>query len=266
MTAITITGAGGRMGRALVQAIEDDPATQLASAVVRSGSALAGLDAAVLGAQASAGRTIFSDLASGLVGSDCLIDFTTPDGCMEALSACLDARCPIVIGTTGFSAEQLDRIDRASGKLPIVLAPNMSVGVNLAFALIEQAARALGGDSDIEIIEAHHRGKRDAPSGTAVRMGEIVADATQRQLEEVALYGRQGLGEPRDRQTIGFSTVRAGDIVGEHTVMFAGDGERLEITHRASSRSNFATGALRAAKWLAQQPSGRYDMSDVLAL
>lgn len=269
MTAIAITGAGGRMGRALAQAIAADPAVQLGAALVRGDSSLLGLDAAVLGAEHAGGGLdciVSSDLQSGIAASDCVIDFTTPECAMDALQACLAARCPLVIGTTGFSAEQLMQIDEVAAELPIVLAPNMSVGVNLAFELIAQAARALGSECDIEVIEAHHRGKRDAPSGTAVRMGQIIADVTQRDLDEVALYGRQGLSEPRDQQTIGFSTVRAGDIVGEHTVMFAGDGERLEITHRASSRGNFAAGAVRAAKWLVQQPPGRYDMGDVLGL
>ena len=263
---IAITGAGGRMGRAIAASIAADPAVQLGAALARPGSPLLGLDAAVLGGIDETGCVISQDVAGGVAGSDCLIDFSTPDLCIDVLQACVDARCPMVIGTTGFSAAQLAEIDRASAQLPIVLAPNMSVGVNLAFKLIALAARALGDDADIEIIEAHHRGKRDAPSGTAVRMGEIVASETQRELEQVALYGRQGLGEPRDAQTIGFATVRAGDIVGEHTVMFASPGERLEVTHRASSRSNFAVGAVRAAKWLLEQPPGRYDMGDVLGL
>ena len=268
MKPIAITGAGGRMGRALVAAIAADSHVQLGAALVRPASQLVGLDAQVLGGETQTGCAISADLAGGIAASECLIDFTTPAACLAVLPLCVEAQCPMVIGTTGFSAEQLAEIDRASATLPIVLAPNMSVGVNLALQLIKSAARALGEEADVEIIEAHHHGKRDAPSGTAVRMGEIVADATGRKLDEVALYGRQGLSEPRERKTIGFSTVRAGDIVGEHTVMFATPGERLEITHRASSRSNFASGAVRAAKWLvSQQPGsspGRYDMGDVL--
>jgi len=263
---IAITGASGRMGRAIAASIAVDTTVQLGGALVRPGSALLGLDAAVLSGTAETGCVISQDVAGAVATSDCVIDFSTPDVCIDALRACVDAGRPLVIGTTGFSPAQLAEIDGASAQLPIVLAPNMSVGVNVAFKLIALAARALGDDADIEIIEAHHRGKRDAPSGTAVRMGEIVASETQRELDQVALYGRQGLSEPRDAQTIGFATVRAGDIVGEHTVMFAASGERLEVTHRASSRSNFATGAIRAAKWLLQQPPGRYDMGDVLGL
>lgn len=273
MKPIAITGAGGRMGRALVAAIAADSQVQLGAALVRPASRLVGLDAQVLGGaaptgdEAQVGCTISSDLPGGIANSDCLIDFTTPDACLAVLPLCVEAQCPMVIGTTGFSPDQLAEIDRASAILPIVLAPNMSVGVNLALQLIRLAAQALGDDADVEILEAHHRGKRDAPSGTAVRMGEVVAAATGRELDEVALYGRQGLSEPRDRKTIGFSTVRAGDIVGEHTVLFATSGERLEITHRASSRHNFASGAVRAAKWLVSQrplQPGRYDMGDVL--
>lgn len=259
---VAVHGAGGRMGRALIAAIEADSAANLAGAIVREGSELIGLDAGTLAGVAAQNVPVSSDLSTAC---DVLIDFTQPEPSLAAISACISQARPIVIGTTGYTAQQLEQVHAAAHKIPLLLAPNMSVGVNLAFQLIEMAARVLGSDVDIEVLEAHHRNKVDAPSGTAVRIGEILAAATGRKLEDVAVYGREGNTGLRERDTIGFATVRAGDIVGEHTVLFAGEGERIEITHRASSRMNFALGGVRAAKWLVNQRPGLYSMSDVLA-
>ena len=198
--------------------------------------------------------------------SDVCIDFTLPGPTVEHAEACRSRRRALVIGTTGLSADQRSKLEDAARDIAIMHAPNMSVGVNLCFKLLDIAARALGDSVDIEIIEAHHRNKVDAPSGTAVRMGEIIAGALGRDLAGCAVYGREGHTGIRDRRTIGFETIRAGDIVGEHTVMFGGEGERIELTHRAASRANFAAGALRAARWVVQRPPGLYDMQDVLGL
>lgn len=260
---IGIHGASGRMGRALIDAVAADSQCTLSAAIVREGSDTLGLDAGTLAGIGAQGVEITSDLNAA---SDVLIDFSLPEPSVAVANACVALNRPLVIGTTGFSAEQLEQIHAAAHKIPLLLAPNMSVGVNLAFKLIEMAARVLADDVDIEVIEAHHRNKVDAPSGTAVRIGELLADATGRNLDGVAIYGREGNTGVRDRETIGFSTVRAGDIVGEHTVLFAGEGERIEITHRASSRSNFALGGVRAAKWLRDQRPGLYSMDDVLAM
>ncbi|MEQ8691745.1 MAG: 4-hydroxy-tetrahydrodipicolinate reductase, partial [Pseudomonadales bacterium] len=195
---------------------------------------------------------------------DVVIDFTVPQATLALATVCRAAGKAMVVGTTGFSDEELTTLHAAAEDVPLFIAPNMSVGVNLTFKLIEMAARALGDEVDVEVLEAHHRHKIDAPSGTAVRMGEILADALGRDLAEDAVYGRQGITGARERKTIGFSTMRGGDIVGEHTVMFAGEGERIEITHRAQSRSNFAQGALRAARYVHGQPAGRYDMQSLL--
>ena len=197
---------------------------------------------------------------------DALIDFTRPEATLEYLNACQSSGKSMVIGTTGFSDDQLQAINDAASSMPIVFAPNMSVGVNLSLKLLDMAARVIGEDADIEIVEAHHRHKVDAPSGTALKMGEVVANALGRDLSECAVYGREGIEEPRDRQTIGFSTIRGGDVVGEHTVSFFMEGERVEITHKASSRLTFANGAVRAASWLEGQSAGLYSMQDVLDL
>jgi 4-hydroxy-tetrahydrodipicolinate reductase len=197
---------------------------------------------------------------------DVLIDFTRPEATLAHLAICRGAGKAMVIGTTGFDEDQKAVIREASKDIPVVFAPNMSVGVNLCFKLLELAARVMGDAADIEIIEAHHRHKVDAPSGTALRMGEVVADALGRNLEDCAVYGREGVTGERERETIGFETIRAGDIVGEHTVMFAAEGERVEITHKASSRMTFAGGAVRAAAWLGDRPRGLFDMQDVLGL
>jgi len=208
--------------------------------------------------------TLGDDLAAVIDDFDVLIDFTAPAVTLDNLALCRRHGKSIVIGTTGFSDEQKQQIQDAAQDIGVVFAPNMSVGVNLCLKLLDVAARALGESVDIEIIEAHHRHKVDAPSGTALRMGEVVADALGRNLKECAVYGREGNTGARERSTIGFETIRAGDIVGEHTVMFAAEGERVEITHKASSRMTFASGAIRAAGWVAGQPNGLYDMPDVL--
>lgn len=266
MINVAITGAAGRMGRTLIQALEDTDGVQLAAALERPGLSLIGSDAGELAGLGTKGVAIVADLDAVLDAFEVIVDFTVPAATLHTVEVCRKAGKAMVIGTTGFDADGRAVIDRAADEIPIMMAPNMSVGVNVAFKLIEMAAGVLGDDVDIEIIEAHHRHKIDAPSGTAVRMGEIVADVLGRDLAECAVYGREGITGPRDGKTIGFETIRAGDIVGEHTVMFAGPGERIEITHRAASRMNFAAGAMRAVKWVSQRSSGLYDMQDVLGL
>lgn len=263
---IAVLGVAGRMGQALVRRLCSHPELSLVAAVARPGSDVLGEDAGVLAGAGACGVSVSDDLAAALAAADLLVDFSTPYASLRALDACVAANCPMVIGTTGFSSAELARIAAAAEQIAIVLAPNMSIGVNLSFKLVQMAASALGDDVDVEVIEAHHSAKVDAPSGTAVRLGEILADTLDRNLEEDAVYGRQGQVGARDRRSIGFSAIRGGDIIGEHTVMFAGIGERLEITHRASSRDNFASGALRAAEYLAQRSSGLFDMQDVLGL
>ena len=260
---VGIHGAAGRMGRALIAAVIADPNCTLEAAIARPGSDVLGLDAGRLAGEAEQGVPLVSDSAAAC---DVLIDFSLPEPSLGAVAACVAAGRPLVIGTTGYSAAQLATVHEAANQIPLLLAPNMSVGVNLAFRLIELAAQVLGDEADIEVLEAHHRNKVDAPSGTAMRIGEILAATTGRELGNVAVYGREGNTGVRNRETIGFSTVRAGDIVGEHTVLFAGEGERIEITHRASSRMNFALGGVRAARWLHGKPPGLYSMDDVLAL
>lgn len=261
-----ICGASGRMGRTLVEAIAGYDGVQVAGAVTRPGHPILGTDVGLLVGLAASGVLVTEDLAAGLNELDAVIEFTLPRATLEHVEMCRAAGCRMVIGTTGFSSEERDVIERAAVEIPIVLAPNMSVGVNLSFKLLEIAAKVLGDDVDVEIIEAHHSKKIDAPSGTAVRMGEIIADALGRNLAGVAVHGREGNTGQRARETIGFETIRAGDIVGEHTVMFAGIGERIEVTHRASSRMNFALGAIRAAHWLQGKEAGLFDMQDVLEL
>lgn len=265
-TRIAINGAAGRMGRCLIQAVEQTEGLELSAAVDRVDSSLLGADAGELAGVGKLGIVITSDVAAATVVSDVIIDFTLPEVAMALLPHCVSNNCRLVIGTTGFSPEQKTQIEQAAEQISMVLAPNMSVGVNLSLKLLDIAARVLGDDVDIEIVEAHHRHKVDAPSGTALRMGEVVADALGRDLKTCAVYGREGRTGERDRDTIGFATVRAGDIVGDHTVMFAGEGERVEITHKASSRMTFALGAMRASSWLMAHESGLYDMQDVLDL
>ncbi|CAG0954548.1 4-hydroxy-tetrahydrodipicolinate reductase [Burkholderiales bacterium] len=262
---LAIAGASGRMGRCLIEGALAAPDLSLAAALELPGSGQLGQDAgAALGR--STGVAITADIPAALAVSEVLIDFTRPAGTLNHLAACRQQGVAAVVGTTGLDEAQKASLRRFAEDIPIVFAPNMSVGVNLMIRLLEIAAKTLPEGYDIEIIEAHHRHKVDAPSGTALRLGEAVAGALGRELESCAVYGRQGVTGERDPSTIGFATVRAGDIVGEHTVMFAGIGERLEITHKASSRMTFAQGALRAARFLAGRPPGLYDMADVLGL
>ncbi|BCU07256.1 4-hydroxy-tetrahydrodipicolinate reductase [Allochromatium tepidum] len=263
---IAIAGAGGRMGRTLIQAVVETDGLRLGAATERAGSSLIGADA---GEPAGVGRldvAVVAELASVLDDFDVLIDFTSPAATMAHLALCRAAGKRMVIGTTGLDETQRAAIESAGESIGIVFAPNMSVGVNLCFKLLDIAARVLGDEVDIEIIEAHHRHKVDAPSGTALGMGEVIAGALGRDLKEVAVYGREGQTGARERRTIGFETIRAGDVVGEHTVWFAADGERVEIAHKASSRMTFARGAMRAARWIAERERGRFDMQDVLGL
>ena len=260
---IAVAGASGRMGRMLVEAVRAAPDCRLAGALDRPDSPALGLDASAFLGQAS-GVAITADLAAGLADADVLIDFTRPEGTMEHLEACRAAGVALVVGTTGFSPEQKARIEAVAREIPVVMAPNMSVGVNVVLRLLDMAARALDQGFDIEIIEAHHRHKVDAPSGTALAMGEVVAAALGRDLRECAVYGREGVTGERDPSTIGFATVRGGDIVGDHTVLFAGTGERIEITHKSSSRATYAQGSLRAARFLRGRAPGLYGMDAVL--
>lgn len=266
MVRIAVVGAAGRMGRTLIQAVDATDGVELAVATERSESSLIGADAGELAGIGKNGVMLTANLASVADDFDVLIDFTGPAATMTHLEICLQAGKKMVIGTTGLSDEHKAALQKASEKIAIVFAPNMSVGVNLCLKLLETAARVMGEQSDIEIVEAHHRHKVDAPSGTALRMGEVVADTLGRDLNEVAVYGREGHTGERDPKTIGFETIRAGDVVGEHTVWFAMDGERVEITHKASSRLTFANGAVRASAWLNDKANGLFDMQDVLAL
>ena len=262
---IVVAGSSGRMGRALAEAIAHADGVHLHAALERPDSPFVGRDVAEIVGGAS-GMTIGSDADAALRGAHVLIDFTRPEGTMSHLQACLRHNVKAVVGTTGFDAAQKAAIAEAGTRMAMVVAPNMSAGVTVALRLLDLAARALGEDYDVEVVEAHHRHKVDAPSGTALRMGEVVAAAFGRDLSTEAVYGREGVTGERSRSAIGFATVRGGDIVGDHTVLFAGIGERLEITHRASSRATFAQGALRAARFLAGRQTGIYDMQDVLGL
>ncbi len=265
MMRIAIAGASGRMGRMLIESVLEAPDAQLAGALDVAGSASIGRDAGdFLGRDT--GVTISDDVGAGIADAQFLIDFTRPEGTLAHLRACAARGTAMVIGTTGFDEDGKRAIAAAAERVPIVFAPNMSVGVNVTLKLLELAARSLSTGYDIEIIEAHHRHKIDAPSGTALKMGEVVAGALGRDLRTVAVYGREGVTGERDPSTIGFATVRGGDIVGDHTVLFAGIGERIEITHRSASRVTYALGALRACRYLAARKSGLYDMQDVLGL
>lgn len=262
---IAIAGASGRMGRMLIEAVLDDPDARLVGALDVATSPAIGRDAADFLGRAS-GVTITDDIGAGLADAQFLIDFTRPQGTLEHVRAAAARGTALVIGTTGFDEAGREAIANAAARIPIVFAPNMSVGVNVTFKLLEVAARILGAEYDVEIVEAHHRHKVDAPSGTALKMGEVVAQALGRNLREVAVFGREGFTGERDAKTIGFATVRGGDIVGDHTVLFAGTGERIEITHRSASRVTYAHGALRACRFLAGRERGLFDMQDVLGL
>ncbi len=262
---IAIAGASGRMGQMLIEAVRAADDCTLTGALDIAGSAALGLDAGAFSGKA-AGVLITSDLREGLKNSKALIDFTRPEGTLAHLHVCRELGVAAVIGTTGFTDEQKAEIAEIAKSIPIMMAPNMSVGVNVTLKLLEMAAKALSTGYDIEIVEAHHRHKVDAPSGTALKMGEVIADALGRDLKECAVYERYGVTGERDPSSIGFATIRGGDIVGDHTVLFAGTGERIEITHKSSSRATYAQGSLRAVRFLAGRAPGLYDMFDVLNL
>ena len=267
MTAIRIgiVGASGRMGRMLIEATLKDDVAVLGAAIDLPGSPAVGKNAGELVGLPS-DVVVTDDLEAGIAQCGCLIDFTRPEGTLKHLAICRAKGVAMVIGTTGFEAEGKAVIAEAAKDIPVVFAPNMAVGVNLVFKLLDTTARILNQGYDIEVVEAHHRMKVDAPSGTALRMGEVVANALGRDLKDCAVYGREGVTGERDPSTIGFATVRGGDIVGDHTVMFCGLGERVEVTHKASSRMPYALGSLRAARFLAGKKSGLFDMQDVLGL
>ena len=241
MIKIAVAGASGRMSQSIIQSIKQSDKTTLGVTLDKG-----------------------DNLNSVIDQFDVLVDFTRPEATLDYLAICIATGKSMVIGTTGFDDAGLQMIKDAGTKIPVVFAPNMSVGVNLSLKLLEMAAKVIGEESDIEIVEAHHRHKVDAPSGTALKMGEVVANALGRDLSKCAVYGREGIEKPRDRQTIGFSTIRGGDVVGEHTVSFFMEGERVEITHKASSRMTFANGAIRASAWLQGKPAGLYSMQDIL--
>ncbi len=266
MVRVGVCGAAGRMGKTILEVCRDTDGVELGAAIEHSESPMLGLDAGDVAGIGRQNIKIVDDISSVSEDFDVLIDFTFADACISNLKKCQAAGKRMVIGTTGLSDAQKDEISSAAEDCALVFAPNMSIGVNLCFKLIELATEIIGEDCDIEIVEAHHNQKKDAPSGTAVRMGEIIADGLNRDLKECAVYGREGIGDVRDKKTIGFETIRAGDIVGDHTVMFASAGERVEITHKASNRKTFASGAIRAAKWLMKKENGLYDMQDVLGL
>jgi 4-hydroxy-tetrahydrodipicolinate reductase len=259
---IAVAGASGRMGRMLIETIAEANDATLAGALDRAGNPFIGSDAGAFSGQLT-GVTIRSDLAQGLAGAQYLIDFTRPEGTLQHLAYCAAHGIKMI---TGFDDAGKAAIRAAAEKTAIVFAPNMSIGVNVTLKLLEMAAKNFSEGYDIEIVEAHHRHKVDAPSGTALKMGEVIADALGRDLSQCAVYGREGVTGERDPSTIGFATVRGGDIVGDHTVLFAGIGERIEISHKSSSRVSYAQGALRAARFLADKPTGLYDMQDVLGL
>jgi 4-hydroxy-tetrahydrodipicolinate reductase len=266
MATIAVSGASGRMGLNLIKACVQNKSASLGVAIERNESLAIGKDAGELAGLEAQQVIVVDDYANEESGFEVLVDFTRPDACLEKLAFCKANKKAIVIGTTGFTEEQKDQIKAAAKSIPIVFAPNMGIGVNVTLKLLELAAKAIGQSVDIEVIEAHHKHKVDAPSGTALKMGEVVAEAMGKKLEDCGVYAREGITGERDEGTIGFSTIRAGDIVGEHTVMFADDGERIEISHKATSRMTFATGAIRAACWVVTQPPGLYDMQDVLGL
>jgi 4-hydroxy-tetrahydrodipicolinate reductase len=264
MSKIAIFGASGRMGRVLIEAIEHNPENELIGASVRPTSSLVGADAGELAGIGKTGLLVTSNLTDYASQVDVLIDFTLPTALADNLAFCVTHKKPVIIGTTGLSAEQKILLNNAAKHIPIVFAANYSVGVNLMLNLVRQAAAVMADTADIEILETHHRFKKDAPSGTAVAIGEAIAEQIGRDLSQCAVYGRQGETGERDHNTIGFVTLRAGDVVGEHTALFADIGERLEITHKASSRLTFAKGAVKAASWVMDQPAGLYDMEHVL--
>lgn len=266
MVRIAVAGAAGRMGRTVIAACQPADNIRCTAALERPDSPLLGADAGELAGVGGLGVPVVADLAAVMDSFDVLVDFTKPEATLARLEPCRTAGKRLVIGTTGFNPAQKTELASAAEGIAIVLAPNMSVGVNLCFKLLELATRVLGEDMDVDILESHHRHKVDAPSGTALRMGEIIAQARGWKLADCAVYDRHGISGERNRNSIGFASVRAGDIVGEHTVLFADVGERLEITHKASSRMTFAKGAVRAAGWIMDRDCGLFDMQDVLGL
>jgi len=263
---VAVTGAAGRMGKVLLEAVHETQGLTLSAAIVHPESSLIGADAGEMAGLGRLGVKMVGQLQDAVDDFDVLIDFTAPELTVSNAEFCASSGKALVVGTTGLSSEQKDALASAGNAIPLVFAPNMSVGVNLLLNLLKTAAATLGDEYDVEIIEAHHRFKKDAPSGTALRLGEAVAEALGRNLEECAVYGREGITGERTRKEIGFETIRGGDVVGDHTVLFAGIGERIEITHKASSRMTFAQGAARAALWLEGRGAGLYDMQDVLSL
>lgn len=263
---VGVIGAGGRMGRMLIEAINDNPQTTLNAAIERQGSSLVGADAGEVAAIGHLNVQIVDDLQAVVDDIDVLIDFSLPDATEKNMQVCAEHNVAMVIGTTGFNEQQEQVLAKASEKIAIVYAGNYSTGVNLSLKLLEMAAKAFGTEADVEVIEAHHKHKIDAPSGTAYMMAEAVADARGQNLKDVAVYGREGQTGEREAGTIGIHAIRGGEIIGDHTVMFIADGEVVEITHRARARMTFAAGAVRAATWVFQQPTGQYNMQDVLGL
>ncbi len=266
MVRIAVAGAAGRMGRNLVKAAHHNPAAKVAAGSERPESSLVGVDLGELCGEGKFDVVVCDDFAKQIDQFDVIIDFTAPASTLNNLALCQQYGKSIVIGTTGFTEEQREQIDLVAQQVPVVMAPNYSVGVNLVFKLLEKAAKVMGDYCDIEIVEAHHRHKVDAPSGTAIGMGEAIAGAMGNKLSDVAVYAREGITGERTKDEIGFATIRAGDIVGEHTAMFADIGERVEITHKATDRMTFANGAVKAAVWLHEKPAGFYSMTDVLGL
>jgi 4-hydroxy-tetrahydrodipicolinate reductase len=265
MVKVVVTGIAGRMGTQIARAVRATEGMALAGAVERPGAAV-GQDAGVLAGLGPVGVAVVDDLAKALPGADAVIDFTSHEASARHAEACAERGVPLVIGSTGFTPEAKARVAQAARRIPIVLSPNMSVGVNVLFELVRQAAAVLGDAYDVEIVEIHHKKKRDAPSGTAVRLGEVAAEALGRDPKDALAFSRHGILGERPPWQIGLQTLRGGDVVGEHTVFFCGDGERLELTHRATSRDQFVRGAVRAAQWIAGRPAGLYDMADVLGL
>lgn len=266
MTKVAVTGAAGRMGSRIISLLKEEENLRLTVASEKDGHPAVGKDAGELAGVGPLGIPILNDLAEAIRDCDVVVDFTIPAASLRHIEVAATAGKAIVVGTTGFSKNEIDRIGELSSRCPCVLSPNMSVGVNILFKVLEEIAPVFGNGYDVEIFEIHHRFKRDAPSGTALRMAQIIANAMGRDLEKVGTFGRKGIIGERPRDEIAIHTLRAGDIVGEHTVIFGGMGERIELTHRAQSRDNFARGALRAAKFVVHADNGLYDMLDVLGL
>jgi 4-hydroxy-tetrahydrodipicolinate reductase len=266
MIKIAVCGAAGRMGGRIIVAVNEAEGVELTGALERPGHPMLGLDAGMLAGTGPLGVKVVDDINTVVEGCDVMIDFTTPKVSLKNLEVCGLKKKAIVIGSTGFTSEERTLAKELAKDIPVVLAPNMSVGVNVCFKVLADVARILGEDFDVEIVEAHHRLKKDAPSGTAVRMGEVVAEALGRDYRQVANCHREGITGERTREEIGMQTIRGGDIVGEHTVYFIGQGERIELTHRAHTRDMFSRGSVRAAKWVVSQQPGLYDMQDVLGL